>query len=441
MTQEIKKICPNCFSSHYDPEQGCQDCGYLENLEKRGTYVLPVYTILADRYLIGRVLGIGGFGITYKAFDRKTREICAVKELAPFGLVFRNPGECQMQLSHANFTAQFDHIQMRFIEEAQMLKKFETISGIVQVRDCFKANQTAYFSMEFLDGMNLRKIVQVTKARLSVESVNHIVREVGEAMELIHRKTGILHRDISPENIYILKNGTVKLLDFGSARQQSMDENKEFTVQYKHGFAPPEQYSRTGHQGTYTDVYALASTYYYTLTGIPIPDAMDRLEGGNYLPLSSLRTDVSKSVSEAVDRALILDYRERTQTMAQFLEELSNSDSGVAVEKTGVPYLELISGAHAGMRWKLPMDQEIKIGRSPKWSNIIVSEDECISKQQCCLTYDSKKREFLLRDVSSNGTFVQGERLEKEREYRYSENVQISFAGSDCVLRAGISYE
>lgn len=437
-------MCPNCFSFRCQLE-GCPDCGYVPPAGAEGAYVLPSQTLLGNRYLIGRVLGIGGFGITYKAYDTLYREVCAVKEFAPSGLICRRPGECRMQIHGSADEVHYRHGIKRFMEEAQMLKRLEGIPSVVQVKECFQENGTAYFAMEFLDGTNLKKVVKAAGGTIDSRDIIRIVAEIGRAMGAIHRVAGILHRDISPENIYLLKDGTVKLLDFGSARRQTQDENQEFSVEFKHGFAPPEQYTRTGRQGTYTDVYALASTCYYSLTGIMVPDAMDRLDGRTYVPLHEARPDVTREASEAVDRALELDYRKRTQTMEEFIggicPDLADANEARLSEKKRIPYLEVISGARAGVRWNLPEDTWVRIGRSPRSSNIVIAGDPMVSKVHCSIVYDSSTEEFLLQDLSSNGVFVDGGRIPREQVLRYRGGVSFSLASRSCMIKAGVSYE
>lgn len=400
---------------------------------------LPEGVLLGDRYQIGQVLGIGGFGITYKVFDTLEQKVCAIKEFAPSGLAYRKPGEKVLSVYNSSSISYYEHAMERFVEEAQILKCLQNIPSVVHVEDCFKENQTAYFVMEFLDGTNLKKVINAAGGSLAVSDVIRMITEIGNAMETIHKTTHILHRDISPENIYLLKDGTVKILDFGSARQQTMDE-QEFTVAYKKGFAPPEQYSQTGKQGFYTDVYALASTCYYALTGVRIPDAMDRLGGKNYEPLRELRPDITAEQSEAIDRALVLDYRQRTQTMETFVHGISLKDVDGKQEKHCQPYLEILSGNGAGMRWNLPANTLVYIGRSASKSNIVITEP-MISKLHCSLVYDTESQEFLLTDLSKNGVFVDGVPLDAGREYQYHGEIEFSMAVETCKIKAGVFYE
>lgn len=442
---DSKLLCPNCFSFHYI-DGCCQKCGYVHTDPSEGTRTLPPGTLLGNRYTIGRVLGIGGFGITYKAFDNLYREICAIKEFAPSGMTYRIPGETALEVVSQSEKNHFEHGKQRFMDEARTLKRLQDIPAVVQVMECFQENKTAYFSMEFLDGTNLKKVIRATEGKIAYEDIADIVVKIGTALDIIHKTTGILHRDVSPENIYLTNDGAVKLIDFGSARQLTRDERCDFSVEYKHGFAPPEQYTRTGRQGPYTDVYALASTFYYALTGVMIPDAMDRMGKRTYVPLNQLRQEVPEYVSRAVDQALVLDYRERTKSAEDFIHGITRTPKPAPAaenkkEKKCRPFLEIITGSYAGVRWNLPVNTQVSIGRSVKVSNIVIPGDLAISKEHCRLFYDEKKNEFLLTDVSRNGVYVQNQRLVPKQVYHYTPNLQVSLASAMCTITLGVTYE
>lgn len=444
MLTELKKMCPDCFNMNYGEER-CPDCGYVKAPVPGGDRGLLAGTLLGNRYLVGRVLGVGGFGITYKAYDNLYRNICAIKEYAPADLVHRTAGSTTMQVNTSSYVSQFEHGLMRFIQEAQMLKRLEDVPEVVRVKECFRENQTAYFSMEFLDGTNLKKLVKTLGQSIDQRDITELIIGIGGAMDVIHKTAGILHRDISPENICVLKDGTAKLLDFGSARQAAMGEGQGFSVELKPGFAPLEQYSKSGKQGPYTDVYALACTYYYALTGVMIPSAVDRLDGRKYEPLNRICSSVPSAVSEGVDRALELDYRKRIQTMGEFVSILSEKhyirQSRPGEEEKPVPYLEVLTGKTSGNRWKLPLDTEILLGRSPVSSNIVLTSDTLISKAHCKIIYNQTSNLFLLSDMSLNGTFVESKRLEHGKYYEFEPEFQFSLASPACMVKAGVSYE
>ncbi|MCI8742821.1 MAG: protein kinase [Lachnospiraceae bacterium] len=444
-TTDMSLLCPDCFSFQYAGGR-CQKCGYVQTDIQEGGRTLAPGVLLGNRYLMGRVLGIGGFGITYKAFDNLYHEVCAIKEFAPSGMTWRRPGDTVLCLSSPSEKEHFEHGKKRFMDEAQTLKRLQNIPEVVQVKECFQENQTAYFSMEFLDGTSLKRVIRATGGNVAWKDVTDIIARIGTALDIIHRTTGILHRDISPENICLKQDGAVKLIDFGSARQLTRDERCDFSVEYKHGFAPPEQYTRNGSQGPHTDVYALASTCYYAMTGVMIPDAMDRLGNKTYTPLSRLRPDVPEEISQALDRALALDYRERTRSAAEFVQGITPGTVAAASgshlkEKKSRPFLEITGGTYAGVRWNLPANTHVTIGRSVKVSNIVIPGDRSISKEHCRLYYDENKNEFLLTDVSRNGVYVQSRRLTPNQVYHYTPSQQIGLAGAVCTITLGVAYE
>lgn len=415
----------------------------LEQKQRDGR-TLPEGTLLADRYRIGRVLGVGGFGITYEVWDTLNQSICAVKEYAPAALSYRMKDRTAIRINSSS-SGVFQHGMQRFIQEAQMLKQLENVPEVVRVNECFQENQTAYFSMEYLDGTNLKSIVKNTGSSIDFCDVTRLIVAIGNSMDVIHKTTGILHRDISPENIYVLKDGSARLLDFGSARQAIAGAKQGFSVELKPGFAPIEQYSKNGKQGPHTDVYALACTYYYSLTGKMIPSAVDRLDGKEYEPLCRLNPEISTAVSAGVDHALEIDYRSRTQSMREFVDVISeslNKQLPKPVQKTSrVAFLEVIEGEGKGSRWMLPPDTEVILGRSLTFSNIVLSENYLISKEHCKVIYKQASNLFLISDISRNGTFTENGRLESGRYYEFPPGFSFFLANKDCVVKAGISYE
>lgn len=445
MQSELKKMCPDCFQMVYG-EQECSHCHYTKIPIKGEERALAAGTLLGNRYVIGRILGIGGFGITYKAYDTLHCDICAIKEYAPSDFTFREAGGKNIQIKTFAANGLSAHGMQRFIQEAQMLKSLEGIPEVVRVKECFKENMTAYFVMEFLDGINLKKLVQRMRKSISSKDITDMVIGIAEAMGAIHEAAGILHRDISPENIYVLNDGTVRILDFGSARQAVTGREQGFSVELKPGFAPLEQYSKNGKQGPYTDVYALACTYYYALTGLMIPAAVDRLDGKEYAPLNRLCPEISPFVSAGVDRALELDYRKRIQTMKEFADIFSEDKAydrplSPEKEKKVIPYLEVVTGNTAGNKWRLPFNTEILLGRSPVQSNIILTSDPLISNVHCKIIYNQNSGIFLLSDTSRNGTFVNNKRLEPEVFYELAPESLFSLAHEACVIKVGVFYE
>lgn len=324
---EHQDICPNCFAHSYKNGECCR-CGYQVNFDSHtNSRILPAGTTLRHRYCVGKVLGEGGFGITYKAYDTQRSKICAIKEYAPNGMCRRGADGKTLELIASSSKMPYMAGLKRFMEESQILIKLGNIPSVVNISESFQENATAYFVMEYLDGADLGQIVRAAGKRLPVAEVTDIILQVAVSMDVIHTKTKIIHRDISPDNIYITKDKKVKLIDFGSAKEVTGSQ-EGFSVLVRLRLSPPEQYSANMTQGSFTDVYSLAATYYYALSGINLPPAPERLNGQNYVPLKQLGLGVTESVSDAVDRALILDKGLRTQTMQAFIQGIAPAAIG-----------------------------------------------------------------------------------------------------------------
>ena len=236
---------------------------------------LPLGTVLQQRYQIQKVLGQGGFGITYLAWDHILGESVAVKEFYPQSIVTR---DCAWSLDVQCITQRhmdnFRNSRSRFLREADALQRFRSVHSIVDIREYFEANNTAYIVMEYLVGRDLRHFLS-QRGTLSVDETLRLLEPVFHALTVVH-KTGLVHRDISPDNIMLTNQSGAKLLDFGAVRtveDPSVDSplSKSTEAILKHGFAPIEQYNTRGSLGPWTDEYALCATIYYCLTGkVPV---------------------------------------------------------------------------------------------------------------------------------------------------------------------------
>ena len=275
MNDNGRKICNNCFRQI--KTEPCKYCGYKKSAYRPEAGILPVGTVLKKRYCIGEVLGKGGFGVTYKAFDTVDSKIVAVKEYYPSGLVHRDTGTTQISVSSKQYEDNFKVGADKFFEEAKMVSRFNGNPNIVNVYEFFYENGTVYFAMEYLDGVDLKHFVKERGGRLPQENVLYIANIITDALLIAH-SMNVLHRDISPDNIFILNNGEVKLIDFGAARQVLAEQSKSISVILKQGFAPLEQYQRRGKQGPWTDIYALGATLYYVLTGKMPDEVTERLD-------------------------------------------------------------------------------------------------------------------------------------------------------------------
>lgn len=282
------------------------------------TYQLPAGTVVGNRYRIERILGEGGYGITYYAMDLRLDLPVAIKEFFPAFWVSRySEKTTQVQYAPDNYQ-DFEKGIMRFYEEATTLAHLYMIPEIVLVRDFFRDNNTAYLVMEYLDGKNLKQMTDGFGGRIPPHILMSVMDPLIKALAKVHAKD-MIHRDISPDNIMMLENGNTKLLDFGNARDTS--DNKSMTLAMKEGFAAPEQYRSKG-QGTWTDVYGVCATIYYCLTGKLPMQAMERLTGGEFLTPTQLGVDLPKHQEDAIMQGLDLFVRNRIQNMEELWERL-----------------------------------------------------------------------------------------------------------------------
>ena len=253
----------------------CPNCGYDPVKEKRPEYALPPESILAGKYLVGKVLGQGGFGITYIGWDLALERKVAIKEYYPSGQVSRSPGTRSLTwyTNEPAIQAREDGMGM-FLKEARKMVKADSIPGVVRVLDLFQENGTAYIVMDFVSGETLKTRLQKTGPMAWTQAAP-IFRPAIRAMEQVHQ-AGLIHRDLSPDNLMLTPNGDVKILDLGAAKDLNLNSGASSMQVAKSGFSPLEQYTQRGGSGPWTDVYSMAATIYYTLTGKLPPNAIEQ---------------------------------------------------------------------------------------------------------------------------------------------------------------------
>ena len=291
---------------------------------------LPPGTPLCGIYVIERVLGEGGFGITYLAQDRKWNRPVAIKEFFPEMLADRTEANL-VQPFTGERSQNFSYGKETFKAEADALAELEDVPNIANVYRYFEENGTGYFSMEFIEGVTLKQFLADRGGKISVQEAEKILLPIMGAMSAVHAR-GLIHRDIKPENIMIDSAGIPKLLDFGSARYSLGERSQSLDVIMTYGYAPWEQYSRHGRQGAYTDVYALAATFYNAITGIVPPDSVDRSEEDTLIPPSALGVEITPAQEAALLRGLAVYSRDRWKSMEEFRSALlGNIDYGGTV--------------------------------------------------------------------------------------------------------------
>ena len=315
-------ICYGCMKPI--TEYVCPHCGWSAG-QNNQPHQLRTGTLLRGQFLVGRVLGQGGFGITYTAQDYQTKQLVAVKEFFPDSMATRT-GRTSVIPFSGERGDNFGYGRDSFLREAQTMAEFIGNPNIVRVYSYFEENGTAYFVMEYVDGVNLYEYLRTRGGRITFDEALELLLPVMDALSAVHEK-GIIHRDITPDNIYISRDGTVKLLDFGAARYSLGNVSRSLDVILKHGFAPKEQYKRRGHQGPYTDVYSLGATFYYAITGAKPDDAIERSDEDDMPFPSSLGAVITPMQEDVLLTAMAVDAENRYQTMAQFRAAAKNTVS------------------------------------------------------------------------------------------------------------------
>ena len=318
--RDRRLICLHCFGA-IDPFTGfCNACGKHmgDNVQTTPDSMRP-RTILGGRYLIGSTLGRGGFGITYKAYDTVLRRRVAIKEFFPRGYTRRIPGTLAVGVSDQKTAKIFNYWLQAFIQEAKVLSSIKSMEGIVSIYDFFLANNTAYIIMEFLDGVSLHRFILGRGDRLQLNETLNIMRPVLDTLLLLHQH-GIIHKDVSPENIQIVNNKTVKLIDLGAASLYKQNVSKPFFV-LKKGYSPIELY-HNGSQGPWTDIYEVGATIYTCLVGTPPPEASARAQKDTLVPPSALNIKIQPVRENVLLKALAVNPQDRYSDVDLFRKML-----------------------------------------------------------------------------------------------------------------------
>ncbi|MGL5436051.1 MAG: protein kinase domain-containing protein [Lachnospiraceae bacterium] len=321
--------CFYCMKEFADGFDICPHCGYDQTSAAENLYYLSPGTELSGgRYWIGTAINAGGFGIVYKAWDKTFDKMIAIKEYYPGGIATRTPGISKVLVYSEKRKKEYEKGKNRFLNEARKVARFNTHVNIVDVYDFFEDNHTAYMVMEYMDGMTCKEYIRHQGGKLTPDLAVNITLALLDALQVIHKEK-IIHRDINPSNIFICQNGIVKLFDFGAARMETSEMSTILTPHY----APPEQYSINGTQGTYTDIYAVGATLYYMLTGVKPEESTDRVTKDQLLPPAKIVPEIPEHISNAVMRAMAIKEELRYQDTAQFRDALMNKGNVRNVEQ------------------------------------------------------------------------------------------------------------
>lgn len=341
---DFNRICTHCMKVE-EVNGVCAHCGLPIGVKNPVTHQLPALSILAGKYLVGDVIGEGGFGITYIGLELNMNRVVAIKEFYPDGYCIRNSYETtNIRIYGGPAEKTVKTWRDNFIGEAQILSKCTMLPGVVHVMDFFKENETAYIIMEYLEGINLDVYVDKRGGRIPAQMFISAIEPVLRALEEIHTQ-GLVHRDLSPDNIRLLDDGRMKIMDFGAAKDLSVTDagEKNQAITLKKGYAPVEQYSTESEVGPWLDVYAIAATIYKCITGVILPEATDREKSDGLVPPSRLTAGITQEIEGALLKALAIRREDRFQNVGEFRNALYRNFNG----PVGVPLVYMQAGVYS----------------------------------------------------------------------------------------------
>ena len=323
----MSNFCMGCMNQFNDEYNICPHCGYIVDTKAEEALHMEPGSILRDRYIVGKALGFGGFGVTYIGWDAVLEQKIAIKEYLPSEFSTRVPGQTQITVFSGDKSEQFGDGLSKFIDEAQRLAKFHQEDGVVRIFDSFEANNTAYIIMELLQGETLAEYLK-REPKMPTDKAIAMLMPIIHSLQAINER-GIIHRDIAPDNIFLTDDGKIKLIDFGAARFATTSHSRSLTVIIKPGYSPEEQYRSRGDQGSHTDVYAIGATLYRMVTGETPPDAMERRahfeskEKDILKPIAKFTKDITENQETAIYNGLNVRIEDRTPNMATLAKELT----------------------------------------------------------------------------------------------------------------------
>ena len=305
----------------------CPHCGYFHGRQAAQGYVLQPGTILHGKYLIGKVLGQGGFGITYLGWDLALNKKVAVKEFFPASHVSRDTNVSMALQWYTTEAAQSVRNvgQEMFLKEARKMNHTAAIPQVVHVLDLFQDNNTAYIIMNYIHGVHLAQQIKAA-GPMSWQTALQLLLPVVDVMQQVH-DVGLIHRDISPDNLMLQPDNSIKILDLGAAKDLKLNGGVSSMQVAKGGFSPLELYIMRGNSGPWTDVYSIAATMYYVITGTTPPSAVDRMDKDVLSWDLPVLRKVPASVIHVLQKGMALQVQDRYQSMGDFAAALRKAAS------------------------------------------------------------------------------------------------------------------
>ncbi len=462
---DLACLCMGCMENKGSASL-CPYCGWVEGSGPISTLHLNPGSIVHQKYFLGKALGQGGFGITYLGWDLYLDRKLAVKEYFPREMSYREVGMTAVSLHSTGQENQFNYGLEKFLAEAKTLAVFEGHPNIVTVRDFFKENSTAYLVMNYIKGIAFSDYLSHKGGVIPFEEAIRIMMPMLDALRAVH-ENNLLHRDISPDNIFVTSDGRVILLDFGAARHALGEQGRNLSVILKPGYAPEEQYRSRGMQGPWTDIYAAAATIYKAITGKMPPDALDRLNDDQIIRPSQHGASISIEEEAVMMKAMAVKAENRYQSVSEFQNSIwvatsagkgrvttgqqhteSNLYSGAEAQRS-VPVYEVTESALSGAQQyqvesvnPLPVSQigaVITIGR--EMGNDLVLADNTVSRSHARLYYN-EGRWFISDLGSTHGTYLNEQKITADTEVhkdsiiRFSQT-EIFFDGAGLYAKDG----
>ena len=390
----------------------------VESMEEN-LHCLRKGTRLIGRYIIESVLGQGGFGITYLGIDELHEKKVAIKEFFPQGIVTRNiEYKDTVTVTFVGEKDNYEKGKERFLKEARTMAKFSKDEGIVKALDFFEINNTAYIVMEYLEGITLKRYLRENQ-RIAPEDLIELLVPLIESLDEIHSQ-GMIHRDISPDNIMVLPDGRIKLMDFGAARDYTEFGEKSLSIVLKPGYAPPEQYQTHGIQGPWTDIYALCATMYKCITGENPPDAIERVMDDHLKKISAFGISVSPQIEKAIIKGMSIAANDRYQNVGDFCEDLYGG-----YEERSVPEAEESQSqvepetAEQSVEAKADiLQEEVTQGKYSTTEAVLENEDlifEELSENAGLTSEENEAGNGIESETNNSGNKVPEQILEKEK--------------------------
>lgn len=291
-----------------------------DKTSKSDTYWLLEGSQLNHRYKVQRVIAEGGMGLVYFGFDEVLQTQVSIKEFFPRKYSMRQGGK-ELRPYEGEAEEFFKSGLEKFINEARTLARFGSYDSVVSTRDFFYENNTGYIVMDYIDGLTVRELIE-KEGKMKPERVLALMKPVLYAMSAIH-EAGLLHRDIAPDNLILRSNGSLVLIDFGTARFLNDDEEKTMTIYYKSGYSASEQYAPDMEKGPFTDLYGICATMYYMLTGIKPQESIQRILKDRVVPLENFHNiSLEKEKKELIMQGMAIQSSKRIKNVDVLYEEL-----------------------------------------------------------------------------------------------------------------------